>query len=47
MYGSDWPVCEVAASYVEVKDALTTILGGTPKDVFAGTAIGTYELEIE
>ena len=47
MFGSDWPVCEVAASYVEVKDALVTILGGTPKDVFGSTAVGTYELEIE
>ena len=42
MFGSDWPVCEVAAGYTEVKDALTAILGGTPADVFAGTAIRTY-----
>ena len=47
MFGSDWPVCEVAASYVEVKDALVTILGGTPEDVFGSTAVSTYELEIE
>jgi L-fuconolactonase len=46
MFGSDWPVCEVAASYVDVKNALVAILGGVPDDVFAGTAIGTYRLEV-
>jgi L-fuconolactonase len=46
MFGSDWPVCEVAASYEQVKEALVDILGGTPDDVFAGTAQRTYELEI-
>jgi L-fuconolactonase len=46
MFGSDWPVCEVAAGYAEVKNAIVEILGGTPYDIFAGTAIGTYHLEI-
>lgn len=46
MFGSDWPVCELAASYVEVKDALTGILGGTHPELFAGTAIRVYGLEI-
>ena len=46
MFGSDWPVCEVAATYAEVKAALVEILGGTPHDIFAGTAIGTYHLEL-
>jgi L-fuconolactonase len=46
MFGSDWPVCEVAATYAEVKDAMVEILGGTPYDIFAGTAIGTYHLEV-
>ena len=46
MFGSDWPVCELAASYVDVKDALVAILGGTPADIFAGTAVSTYELVI-
>jgi L-fuconolactonase len=46
MFGSDWPVCEVAATYAEVKDAIVEILGGTPYDIFAGTAIGTYHLEV-
>ena len=45
MFGSDWPVCEVAASYAEVKDALVALLGGEPGDVFGGTAISTYHLE--
>jgi L-fuconolactonase len=47
MFGSDWPVCEVAASYVAVKDALVAILGGIPDDVFRATATATYRLEIE
>lgn len=46
MYGSDWPVCTVAAGYAQVKDAMTEALGGTPADVFAGTAIRTYRLEL-
>jgi L-fuconolactonase len=46
MFGSDWPVCELAASYVEVKDAFVTILGGLPGDVFGATAIDTYGLEL-
>lgn len=46
LFGSDWPVCEVAASYEEVKEAVVGILGGTPADVFGGNAQRTYELEI-
>jgi L-fuconolactonase len=46
MFGSDWPVLEVAATYVQVKDAMVEILGGTPSDIFAGTAIATYRLEL-
>jgi len=45
MFGSDWPVCEVAASYQRVKDTMVDILGGVPADVFAGTAIRAYHLE--
>jgi L-fuconolactonase len=45
MFGSDWPVCEVAATYGQTKAAMVEILGGTPPDVFAGTAIRTYRLE--
>jgi L-fuconolactonase len=46
MFGSDWPVCELAASYVEVKDVLSAILGGLPDDIFRATAVSTYQLEI-
>jgi L-fuconolactonase len=46
MFGSDWPVLEVAATYVQVKDAMVEILGGTPTDIFAGTAILTYQLAL-
>ncbi|GAA0481564.1 amidohydrolase [Paractinoplanes deccanensis] len=46
MFGSDWPVCELAAGYTEVKDALVETLGGTPEDVFGGTAVSTYRLEL-
>jgi L-fucono-1,5-lactonase len=42
MFGSDWPVCEVAAGYGEVVEALTTILGGRPAEIFGGTAARTY-----
>lgn len=45
MFGSDWPVCEVAASYADVKNALVALLGGEPGDVFGSTAISTYHLE--
>jgi L-fuconolactonase len=46
MFGSDWPVCELAATYGQTKEAMVEILGGTPPDVFAGTAIGTYRLSL-
>ncbi|MCY1137025.1 amidohydrolase family protein [Actinoplanes sp. Pm04-4] len=44
MFGSDWPVLEVAATYAEVMAAITALLGGTPSDVFSTTAINTYGL---
>lgn len=47
MFGSDWPVCGLAASYPRVKDALAGLLGGLRPDVFATTAIRTYRLELE
>jgi L-fuconolactonase len=46
MFGSDWPVLNLAATYPQVKDALTELLGGLPADVFGGTAITTYHLEL-
>jgi L-fuconolactonase len=44
MFGSDWPVCELAATYTRVKEALTEVLGRTDPDVFGGTAARTYQL---
>ncbi|MFD9445811.1 amidohydrolase family protein [Streptomyces sp. NPDC060006] len=48
MFGSDWPVCTLAASYAEVADTagrLTAKLGeGEREAVFAGTATRVYGL---
>jgi L-fuconolactonase len=48
MYGSDWPVCLLAASYdrvIEAADELTAQLSPTERaDVFGGTATRTYGL---
>jgi L-fuconolactonase len=46
MFGSDWPVLEVAATYAQVKDAMADLLGGLRADVFGGVAIDTYHLEL-
>jgi L-fuconolactonase len=46
MFGSDWPVLEVAATYRQVKDVVADLLGGVRADVFGGTAIRTYQLEL-
>jgi len=46
MFGSDWPVCEVAATYEQVVEAMTAILGGRPAEIFGGTAMRAYGLEI-
>ena len=48
MFGSDWPVCLLAASYAQVceaADQLTAHLGaGECADVFGGTAVRAYRL---
>jgi L-fuconolactonase len=48
MFGSDWPVCTLAASYPDVLTAardLTAELNPAERDaVFAGTAISVYGL---
>jgi L-fuconolactonase len=48
MFGSDWPVCLLAASYQGVVDlARATLAGLTPDEtaaVFGGTATGVYRL---
>ena len=48
MSGSDWPVCLLAASYGEVKDALSAALppltAAERADIFGGTATRVYRL---
>jgi L-fuconolactonase len=48
MFGSDWPVCTLAASYAEVAEValtLTSRLSATERsDVFAGAAARAYRL---
>jgi L-fuconolactonase len=49
MYGSDWPVCLLAASYDEVVTAaeeLTAALSPSEQaDMFGGTAARSYRLD--
>jgi L-fuconolactonase len=51
MFGSDWPVCELAASYGQVHAALVEALGPMTEDdrakVFGGTARRFYRLPLE
>jgi len=48
MYGSDWPVCELAGSYQQVYDALVEVLGpisdSEREAIFGGTASRFYGL---
>lgn len=48
MYGSDWPVCEVAATYEQVHGALVEVLGPlspTERDaIFGATGAAFYRL---
>jgi L-fuconolactonase len=50
MFGSDWPVCLLAASYDQVADAATKLVSGLSSDeqdqVFGGTAIRAYGLHV-
>ncbi len=50
MFGSDWPVCLLAATYGEVLDVarvLTEALSASERDcVFGGTALSWYKLEL-
>jgi L-fuconolactonase len=43
MFGSDWPVCELAGSYAEVLDLARTLLAGAP-EAFGETARRTYSI---
>ncbi|MFD0152819.1 amidohydrolase family protein [Streptomyces sp. NPDC055721] len=46
MFGSDWPVCRLAATYADVLAAADDLTAGLSpaerRDVFAGTAVRTY-----
>jgi L-fuconolactonase len=48
-FGSDWPVCELAASYQEVFDALVECIGGVSAaeraNILGQTAIEFYQLK--
>jgi L-fuconolactonase len=50
MYGSDWPVCELAGSYEIVFAALNEVLGPISTDeqdqIFSGTGIEFYSLPV-
>ena len=47
MFGSDWPVCLLAADYPRVLEVLDTALGNADRaEIYAGTAIRTYGLEL-
>jgi len=50
MFGSDWPVCELAGTYSQVVDALNDALGPISESdraaIFGGTAARFYGLEI-
>ena len=48
MFGSDWPVCELAGSYEQVHSALVEALGPLSDSeraaIFGGTARSFYDL---
>lgn len=48
MFGSDWPVCELAATYAEVHETARTVTAGLSAseraDVFATTATRAYPI---
>ena len=50
MFGSDWPVCNLAATYEEVFDALVDCIGGLSEDekghVLGQTAVDFYRLKV-
>src|SRR5439155_14111940 len=50
LFGSDWPVCELAATYEQVYHALVEALGpvsGAERDlIFGGTAASFYGLSL-
>ena len=51
MFGSDWPVCELAATYEQVYQALIDAVGplsaGDRDAIFGGTAARFYGLAVQ
>ena len=51
MFGSDWPVCELAGSYQEVQSALNEIVGSLSESeqskIFGETAAKFYGLDVQ
>ena len=50
MFGSDWPVCELAATYQQVFDALSHCIGGVSESerdkILGKNAIEFYQLQV-
>ncbi|MEV4413831.1 amidohydrolase family protein [Catellatospora sp. NPDC049609] len=46
LFGSDWPMCRLAATHAESLRAIASLLGGLHPDVFGATAVGTYQLDV-
>jgi L-fuconolactonase len=50
MFGSDWPVCRLAASYTQVVElatsALATLSSSQRHDVLCGSAVRAYKLKL-
>jgi L-fuconolactonase len=50
MFGSDWPVCELAGTYDRVYDAAVYALGSITADeraaIFGGNAVEAYRLDV-
>jgi L-fuconolactonase len=51
MFGSDWPVCELAGSYEQVHTALAQVLGGLgeseTRQILGETAAKFYRLDVD
>ncbi|GAA4942072.1 amidohydrolase family protein [Actinoplanes utahensis] len=46
IFGSDWPVCTAVATYQQVVDVLTSVLGGRPAGIFGRNAARVYRWEL-
>ncbi|GAA1612051.1 amidohydrolase family protein [Actinoplanes couchii] len=45
MFGSDWPVCRLTATYQQVVDVTAELLGGRPDGIFGRNAARVYRWE--